>query len=412
MYFTFIDKEKICIFNNGSVQEYESTYITRYRENIKNEKRNKEWKKSSDIMMYEGMYQDETVIAQISSVSPTLENNKILYALSVNETSCVYGKYTDDEKKTEAHFISSNEETFKDIVMNANGEIAGTVQKDYLTSDIALFSKNGGDYKCITGGDSKDENPCFGLHGEIWFNSYGIGRDLDNEFIKYVPSEILKINTCTLELQTAVSDGKYSYVKPIVDKNGDLYCIRKPGEEKEKQNIFLQILLVPVRIVQAIIGFISFFVNIFAGKPLMDGKGKTSGGDSAAKHPDGRKLFIHNQMLNVDKELKKNKKIPDSGFIPHSWKLVRIRKNTDDFASQTYDVENAEELAHGVADFCLTEDGGEAALVYTNGKHIFGLSFANGEKKKKKLADVDFCIKIGALQTNGNEAETDLFDTI
>jgi hypothetical protein len=144
----------------------------------------------------------------------------------------------------------------------------------------------------------------------------------------------------------------------------------------------------------------------------MEGKGKTRGGDSAAKHADGGKLFIHNQMLNVDKELKKNEKQPDSGFIPHSWKLVRIRKNTDDFTAQTYDVNGAEELASGVADFCLTEENEEEMFIYTNGKRIFALSLQGEEKKKKKLADVDFCVKVGALGIHRDEKETDLFDTI
>ena len=391
MKFTFIDKEQLCVYQNGKTEKYESAYISRYKENIKQEQKNREWKKKSDIMLYEDFYEkgEGRVQTEISALSPTQEENKVIYAFSVNETSGIYYKYLDDEKKTEAHLLSSREEKFGDITVHESGKIAGTVQKDFYTSDIAIFSPSGGDYKSLTGGDGKDEHPFFGEDGDIWFNSYGVGRTMENEFVRYMPSEIVKINVHTMELETVISDSRYSYIKPILDENGTLYCIRKPGEEKEKRNVFLDILLIPVRIVQAIVGFISMFVTIFAGKPLMEGKGKTRSGNGAAKNADERKIFVHNHLLNVEEELKKNKKQEDCGFIPHSWKLVKIKKDGD-----TYKAENAEEIASGVADFCLTEKG---ALVYTNGKHIFAYDRQAGGKRKK-LLNVDFCISLGALQ--------------
>ena len=410
MKFTFIDKENLCVYTDGNIQKLESGYITRYRESTKREKRNKEWKKSTDAMMYDDFFSEsETVLASITALSPTFEDNKILYAFSVNETSGIYYKYTDDEKKTEAHFITSNQDIFKDIMIGAGGVILGTVQRDALTADIAVFSRQGGDYKYITGGDSLDENPFLGKNGEVWYNSYAVGRDLENDFVKYMPSEILKINTRTLDIETVLSSEKFAFVKPVLDGDGNLYCIRKPSEEKEKSSLFLDIILVPVRIVQAIGGFISMFVRVFTGKPLIKGKGKTAGGGSAAKNADEQRIFIHNHMLNVEKELKRNEKTEDSGFIPHSWQLVRFKNLGDgEFFNDKYDVENAEELAKGVADFCLADGG----VVYTNGKRIFALTFEENEVKKKKLTNTDFCIKLGAVYGQKSETETDLFDSI
>ena len=408
MKFTFIDKENICVYENGKTEKYESGYVKRYRETSERDLKSKEWKKNSDAMLYDDYFEgDRRIMVSIHSVSPTLEENKLVYSFSVNESSGIYYKYTDDEKKTEAHLISSSEENFKDIVVSKRGELGGSVQRNSFNSDIAVFSKDGGDYKLVTGGDSKDENPFFGENGEIFFNSYGVGRDVNNEFVKYMPSEILKLNVRSMQIDTLVSDEKNSYIKPIFDKDGNLYCIRKPGEEKEKSNVFLNILLVPVRIVEALIGFVSMFVNIFAGKPLVDGKGKTRSGGGAAKNADEKKVFIHNHMLSVEKELKNNAKEQDGGFIHRSWKLVKIKKNDDDFSVQ-YDHGIAEELASGVADFCLIEENGEKILIYTNGKRIFEIR-ENGEKKK--LLNTDFCVKLGAVQSYGNTSD-DLFDRL
>ena len=69
----------------------------------------------------------------------------------------------------------------------------------------------------------------------------------------------------------------------------------------------------------------------------------------------------------------------------------------------------AEELASGVADFCLIEENGEKILIYTNGKRIFAL-YENGEKKK--LFNTDFCIKLGALQPCKVKQQDDLFERL
>ena len=178
MKFTFIDNENLCVYDNGKVERYESTYITRYRETTLRDQKSKEWKKNSDAMLYDDFFgADRRVDAALLSISPTLDEHQLVYTFSVNESSGIYYKFTDDEKKTEAHILSSNDATFRDVVVNIGGDIAGVVQSNPLTSDIALFSKDGGDYKCVTGGDSLDEHPFFGRNGDVYFNSYGVGRD-------------------------------------------------------------------------------------------------------------------------------------------------------------------------------------------------------------------------------------------
>ena len=244
MYFTFIDKDKICEYKDGKISVFESEYIKRYKEGVTREKRNRAWKKNSDVMMYEEFsFEEETLRIEMHSLSPTPEKNKLLYAFSINDTSGIYYKFTDDEKKTEAHVLTSSEENFKDLSVYENGDIFGVVQKNTIQSSLAIFSKFGGDYKTLTGGDSKDENP-FLYQGALYFNSYGIGRDANNNFVSYAPSEILKMDMRTMEIETVLSDKNFSYSKPIVDKDGNLYCIQKPSKEKEEGGL-MNILLIP-----------------------------------------------------------------------------------------------------------------------------------------------------------------------
>lgn len=394
MRFCFSDGEKLGVYSDGEVQRSDCNYIVNYRETAIRDSKSKEWKRQGKAaqMMAEGYYfneGEESVQAAIHGVALTEEENRIVYAFSVNNSSGIYSKLLDDELKTEAHIVSSNEVEFMSVSCNGDGEMLAAVQVDSVTSRIAVFPKNSGDYKCVTGGDSLDENPSFDYTGKaVLFNSYGVGRDANNNFVEYAPSEIYRLNLSTLEVEELASDPKFSYIKPVSDQEGNVYCIKKPGSEKTGGNPLVEILLIPVRLVQAIAGFLSMFVMCFAGKPLVSGQSGRSVdlGGGAAKNgkADAKKIFINNNLLNVDKELKKNKKQEDYGFIPSSWKLVRLGKNG----------EAERELASGVADFCIVEENGVKNFVYTNGKHVFSL--VEGQKRKK-LFDTDFCLKVGSL---------------
>lgn len=115
-------------------------------------------------------------------------------------------------------------------------------------------------------------------------------------------------------------------------------------------------------------------------------------------------MFINNQLVNVDEELKRNKKTEDGGFIPRKWTLVRMQpkngEHSDENADFGFDTENgvqyevAEEIAFGVADYALTEDN---VLICTNGKRIFECRLQDGKWNKKKLVNTDFCLKVSAI---------------
>ena len=273
---------------------------------------------------------------------------------------------------------------FNGVYTAVGGQTLGSVQTNNANSHVAIFSQEG-DYKILTDGDCFDENPSFDSNGNILYNSYGVGRDATNNFVKYFPSEIYKLNTATMDIQTILSNDKYSFVKPVEDRLGNLYFIKRPENEKTDGNPLLDILLIPVRIIQGIVGFISSFVMCFSGKPLVNGKSMQAMGDGGiAKNKNGApvKTFINQNLVNVEKELKKNKHTQDYGFIPHSWKLVKLSDG------------QMQELANGVADFCVIEENGEVCLLYTNGKHIF--SIKNGQRTK--ILDTDFCLRIGGIQ--------------
>ena len=392
MRLTYVDGEKIGVYEDGKNTVYDSAYIVKYRQNTLQSVKNREWKQRSDMMIADEYYfqtQDEREIhAQITAVVSTDEDNKLVYAYVVNGTSGVYYKYLDDKEKTEAHIVSSGEVEFRSITAYSDGKMLITVQTDLVASRIAILQANG-DYQYFTAGDSLDENPSYDPEGRIIYNSYAVGRDRNNNFVTYMPSEIYALHPYSLELTTLLTDEKLSFVKPIIEKDGTLYCIQKPDGEKTGESPIMQILLIPVRIVQAFVGMISAFVSCFAKKPLVSGTSARSignGGD-AAKKVDHKKALINNKLVDIDKELEKNKKSDDYGFIPRSWRLIAIKPQT----GGNYAKDEAVELASGVADYALIHDNGQTVIVYTNSKRVFKLT---PDGKKEKLFNTDFCIKI------------------
>lgn len=395
----FADGEKIGVYENGEKKIYESNYITRYKENALKSAKSKEWKKKTDLMMADEYYfelEDETdLFSSIQCVSPTIEENKLVYAFTVGETSGIYYKYTDDKEKTEAHALSSSDFTFTSLSLFKSGKILGSVQTDSVCSNVVVFKNGCSEYETLTGGDSFDENPFLDKEGNVLFNSYAVGRDQNNAFITYLPSELYQINPETLEIKELLSHNTFSFIKPIKDKKGNLYCIRKPGEETQGDNVFLQILMIPVRILQALVGFISAFVACFAKKPLVSGgssRSVSSGGDVAKNGGNSKKMWVNNHLINVEKELKRNGKREEYGFIPKSWALVRLTQDENGKFVGEY------ELARGVADYCIVEEDGETLLIFTNGKRVFALTEEKERVKMKKLFETDCCIKVNALQ--------------
>lgn len=373
----FADGEKIGVFDGEKVTLYESAYIKRYREYAETRVKNNEWKHAGEGALFRGdndpsRTRKEKVDALINGVE--WDGDKVVYSFCVNDSSGVYRKDVSDEKAPEEHILSSSEESVFSL-HRADNTLAVTVSSSAwgITSQIGTLNTQTSELKTLTDGDSRDANAFFSpVKNTLLFDSAGVGRDADGEFTgKYSPSVIYGLDLASMEIEEVYKDDKLSYFKPKQAADGTLYCIQRPTKEKKGGNLFLDILLLPVRLFQAIAMFLQSFVMLFTGKSL------TSGGDNPTKgrESNSRKLFVDGNLIEVEKEFKRNKKYKDGeyGFIPMSWKLVKIVDG------------KAKPLKSGICDFALCADGG---LYCTNGRHIYYVKDGN----TKKIADTERCL--------------------
>ena len=115
-----------------------------------------------------------------------------------------------------------------------------------------------------------------------------------------------------------------------------------------------------------------FFAANTAKKSTKKGQ-NTSYGDNpyVEDQKSERELYIQNELINIQKEERRNKRLGDKnpGFAPKKFELWRTAED----GKKT-------RLAKGVLDYDLTQDG----IIYTNGRCVF---LIEGETEKLLFKD-------------------------
>lgn len=358
----------------------ESDYLSNYISATQKMNDAKLWKTSGYGASFRGETQhgkEEKVEAFINSVVP-VGKKTVLYSFTVNNMSGLYKKDFAAQKDSEAHVIHSNTTEFLGLDYNEQSDCAVCgIKTDAVCGNLAIVDMKTNDYKVVTGGDSKDSNPSFSLSqpNTVLFDSCGVGRDYHGSFVKYSPAAINKLNTETMQITEIKSSPKYSYVCPKDDKQGDIYCIRRPVSDKKKRNLFIDILLIPWRILQAIYYFLESFVMMFTGKTFTE----KSENPTKGRQRNSRQIMIDGNLIEADKEFKRNQRNKDklAGFIPHSWQLVKLSQNGDEI------------IKKGIAAFDIADDG---SILCVNGKHVFCIT----DGKTEKIASGAAVLKVAA----------------
>ncbi len=376
--------------NDGSVRTLPSSFIENYKKNAEQIARSNEWKQSGFGAQFTQSTPIEVPPDKYESAinGICLVDNTLYYSAQIQSSSGILSKNTDNEKLPEGHIIHDNNAEYGDIDVSLDGKtLVSSIKNDAFSSNIALFSLVDGGYISVTGGDSKDTNPSFSLKNgsKILYSSAGIGRNFDGDFVKYAPSIICSYDIDTREVKDEVFDEKHSLILPKEDNEGNLYYIERPAKEKlKKPNLFLEILLIPFRLIYAIYKFLEAFVKIFTGKGFTT---KTEG-DNPGKQKSERDIIVDGYKVqareNLQKSEKRKEKFP--GYAPSDWVLKR--KNLDGTIT---------EIQKGVISYDLDEN----SIVYTNGKSVIRL-FSDG--KSEKIADADFCSRVSVEKTINKDA--------
>lgn len=249
-------------------------------------------------------------------------------------------------------------------VSKETGDLVFSILHQNGTANIGVKRAGQGGYLELTEGDSFDTAPRWkpGTERYIVYQSAGVGRNREGQFLAFGPFTIQQLDTVAGEITTLVEEPGRDCLAPHFTAEGSLYYIRRPYVERETPGFFSSVknlLLFPFRLAHAIYNFLNFFAAIFSGRKLSAG-----GGGAKAREMDMKQMMIWGNLVRSQRQSEMEDESAD--LVPKSWQLMRRAANGPTVV-----------LAGGVLAYDVGADG---TVVYTNGNAVF-LLHPDGRKQ-------------------------------
>jgi hypothetical protein len=370
--------------SGGKPEAFSSEAVKKYKRNVREIEKKKEWKsKNENSPFMGGMFLlaggEENQFAGVTSVC--LSGEKLIYSANLGTVGGLYTKDIAQKDDPESYIIRKEGIKIHEIGYSQTAKkIAASVSEDSIDKHIAVFSEDGSSFDILTEGDSVDAWPAFSQDNPdiIYYASAGLSFDERGNYKGAGKYEIIRLNLSTGELGEVLSDEKYDFIKPA-EKDGKLYCIRRGKTPDSSALTPGDILLMPVKLLKAVGGFLNFFTQRYSGESMT---GKTAGANpTKIQKKSDKELFIEGNLINAEKTMRENassgEKFP--GVAPKSWELVSINENGA-----------VEVIKKGVLDYCI----GDGYIIYSNGKHIV-LKDINGETS---ICGADIALSVRAAE--------------
>ncbi|ALH94522.1 hypothetical protein [Acinetobacter equi] len=361
----YLASGQLNLFNEQRTQIIPCESVEKHKKNLLQIQQKKQWKTTGTGAHFMGLneeHQDVDFMAIYPTGMIVIDENHLIYTASLEDGSSICLKNIHDLQEAEGLILRKSDFIIRDLDYDAETRrlvLSASESLDY-EQHLCVLALDGNSMQFITEGQCFDANPYFNpLNSQqIFYDTCGIAYDNGLDFS---PKEICRLDLSTGDLDTILSDEQYDFMKPQVDQQGNLYCIQRPyssGYHKESPFLVLKnVVLAPVKIIKAVIGWLDFFTQKYTGESL-----KTTSGANPAKtkQKSEEELFIEGNLIKAKQSLENNQKNGEKypGFIPRSWQLIKIKPTGE-----------KEVIKQGVMSFCI----GNNIVIYSNGKHLIQL---------------------------------------
>lgn len=363
----YITEKDMFLWEDGNKTTIQSAYLKNYRENLRNIEDRKAWKqKSMTVAMgYDQPVPGVVPVRQVeqfrfTGLTPCGKNKTLIYAIQIDQMGGMFKVDAYQSGNMEGHIFHDKGTFINNPSYNRkNGTLLYSVLRVGGEEDIQSLNIKSSESHTLTEGDSVDSYPRWveGSADTFVFQSAGIGRNPSGFMVGLAPSAINRMNIVSGTIDELVSYEKYDCLAPQMDKDGYLYYIKRPYREEmgHRSNLLMDILLFPLRIINAIFNWLNFFTMMYSGKPL------TSGNNPARQDGNPKKFIIHGNLVDASKIKEEPSHTTGNwlGIVPRSWQL--IKRSADG---------HEKKLADGVIAFDRTTDG---KLICCNGKNIYSI---------------------------------------
>lgn len=395
----YISEGRLIRNEQGADTELHSGVLQSYVGRVRESARRNEWKYSGRGAQFTGAYEADTDpesrVAAIRSqiLCARHYGDELIYSIDIDGVSGIYRRgMTDGE--SEGVVISSGEEAYG--TFDLSGERMAVAVSFAGESHIGVCRLGETDCPIYTEGHTRDFDPVWSKteRDTLYFCTAGLAvkntAESDTRAPKpdsyegmlskmYAsaesavqgPASICRLHLKSGEIDELISDDAYDYLHPQSAADGSLFYIRRPYQAPKGNSslgCLTDILLFPVRMVSAIIGFFNVFSMKYAGKTIRR---------SDVKQKDEAQLFIDGNLINAARELKANsaKGEKNPGVIPRSWELHRRFPDGRD-----------ETVKRGVTAYLFDDATGE--LLVSNGSAVLRLDRDGKEEKVSSCRSV------------------------
>ena len=367
----YISENKIFVRKDGRPLELPSQRVEKYKKAVESIRKRNEWKNSGKGAQFMGTYRHYGDTAETDAYISGLAKYEdgFLYSINLDDVAWIYKKTT-DKNDIEGHITAKDKLQIRDIDIHGDKCTASVGSRE--TRSLAVFELSTGSFNELTEGDTREDFPSFSKkYNRIMFSSSGLAR-YPNGVAVAGPYAAMAFDIDKGEMEELFSDSRFDFIRVKEDSSGNIYCIKRPYGGEKNENIFLDILLFPWRMIKAIFGFFNFFAIMFGGQSLRSNKDPQTSANMKMKQKSEREMFIDGNVINAEQAYNLNKQKGEKfpGLIPHSWELIKI---------DCYDGGHTC-LKKGVLDYTVCEDG---SILYSNGHAIIKLSDGKEELVEK-----------------------------
>lgn len=368
--------------HRGSVKEIESSFIRDKVERADRSKTYAGWKGQSSP---EDMYFGAPVVWGRQSAPAMVANFRFQHVLLAGENRLYY---TLTNNVVTGLFEYDLAEQFETRLFHKNDIIEhgfdySPVRKEFVMAvqdaegrvGLDLLNEKGSDLKELTSGDSRDSNPSFSLKNpnHILFQSSGIARDEAGYAILYGAEAIYRLDLEKEEMEEVLCDERFDFLLPREDREGNLYCIRRPYQQSSRFSplkTILDIVLFPFRFVVALIGFLEAFTRLFNQQGF-----KVDGPRVQAPRQD-KYVQVLGQTIQIAKIRRQSRFGREPSLVPGNWELIRVSPDgrmeilARNAASYDIDAQGKVHYTNGYCVRTLVQEAREVLFRYKMIEHL------------------------------------------
>jgi len=287
------------------------------------------------------------------------DDDTLYYVLAIGDTRGLFRRHLAEDREVRL-FHRTNWQCHGFAYNPADRCLIMAVQNANGSAHLEVYDEEGTRRGAITDGDCVDSSPALvpGRSKTVVYQSSGVARHPQSgHLMARGHGCVYVLDYANGQLEVLLDEARHDFVAPRMDAQGTLYAIRRPVDRPQHERAGLALkdtMLMPVRLLKAVFGYLNFFSMIYGKEPL-----RSAGGPRTPElDQDLGRLWLHGRMIELSKV--KNDARYDGNLVPGNWELVRVAR-----AGAPVEV-----LGRHVAGFDLRADG---TVVYTNGFDIIEL---------------------------------------